>query len=186
MGAAILLHALRRRPELVDRSVVTAPMIEIAPRLRPPGAEWLVRLCHGAGLAGRPVPARRRHLAATANHQRGNVLTSDPERYGRTHHILTAAPHLGVGRPTFGWLHEAFGAMATLRKPEVAEAITSPLLVVAGDQDRVTSTPAAMAFARRTGRGAALALPHCAHDVLMERDVVRDAFWLAFDAFVND
>ena len=28
-----------------------------------------------------------------------------------------------------------------------------------------------------------LALPSCAHDVLMERDPVRDAFWRAFDSF---
>jgi lysophospholipase len=182
MGAAVLLHALSHRPGLMERAALTAPMVEIARHLRPAGAELATRLCRALGLGARPVPAPRRR-AVNATHAPGNILTSDEERYLRSYHVLAAAPHLAVGRPTIGWVSEAFRASAALRRPEFGAALRTPLLVAAGDLDRVTSTPAAAAFARGVRGGAMLALPSCAHDVLMERDPVRDAFWRAFDSF---
>ncbi|MCZ8102901.1 MAG: alpha/beta hydrolase [Burkholderiales bacterium] len=182
MGAAVLLHALAHRPDLVERAALTAPMVEIARQLRPVGAEFATRWCRTLGLGERPVPApRRRRVGAT--YAPGNLLTSDEERYLRSYHVLAAAPHLAVGRPTIGWVSEAFRASAALRRPEFGADLRTPLLVVAGDLDCVTSTPAAAAFARGVRAGAMLALPSCAHDVLMERDPVRDAFWRAFDSF---
>lgn len=182
MGAAVLLHALAARPGLVERAALTAPMVEIGRRLRPTGAELATRLCRAIGLGARPVPAPRRR-ALLATYAPDNLLTSDEKRYLRSYHVLAAAPHLAVGRPTIGWANEAFRASAALRKPEFGAALRTPLLIAAGDSDCVTSTAAAAAFARRVRTGAMLALPSCAHDVLMERDPVRDAFWRAFDSF---
>ena len=34
-------------------------------------------------------------------------LTSDPLRYDRVRDVLKAAPWLGLGSPTIGWLHSA-------------------------------------------------------------------------------
>ncbi len=184
MGAAVVLHLLARRADLFERAALTAPMVEITRHLRPPGAEVAARLCRAVGLASRPVPTPRRR-ALRATYEPDNLLTSDENRYQRSYRVLAAAPHLAVGRPTIGWVSEAFRACAALRRPEFTAALRTPLLIVAGDEDRVTSTPAAAAFARGVRHAAMLALPSCAHDVLMERDPLRDAFWRAFDSFSN-
>ncbi len=190
MGAAILLHALARWPDLIDRAVLTAPMIALDRGLSPPGAATAALLCNAVGLGHRPLPAPPRRAPAHGDDDAGrsfrpgNVLTSDERRYMRSLQVLDAAPHLGVGRPTFGWLAEAFRAMAPFRDASFRQRLDTPLLVVGGDDDRVTSTPAALRFARAAGRAAGIGLPGCAHDVLMERDAVREAFWTAFDGFV--
>lgn len=184
MGAAVLMHALAAWPDLFERAALTAPMVQITRHLRPAGAEAATWLFQALGLGTRPVPAPPRR-AVHAAYAPGNLLTSDERRYGRTYDVLAVAPHLAVGRPTIGWASEAFRASAALRRPAFGARLRTPLLVVAGDEDRVTSTPAAAAFVRGVRTGAMLALPSCAHDVLMERDAVRDAFWRAFDGFTQ-
>lgn len=185
MGAAVLLHALARWPDLVDAAVLTAPMVAISPQLRPAGAALAARMCQAVGLGARPVPAPRRRAAALKEGGVEALLTSDPIRAARPRLVAEAAPHLVVGRPTIGWVSEAFRACHALRSDEMKRAIGTPLLVVAGDDDRVVSTPAACAFAGGISNGRAVTLAGCAHDVLMERDGVRDGFWRAFDGFVT-
>ena len=184
MGAAILLHALARWPGLVQAGVLTAPMIAVSHHLRPAGAELVARMCRAVGLGARPVPAPRRRAAALPEGGVEALLTSDPERAARPRLVAEAAPHLVVGRPTIGWVSEAFRACTSLRSAGTRRAIATPVLVVAGDDDRVVSTPAACAFAGGIAHGSAVTLPGCAHDVMMERDPVRDGFWRAFDSFV--
>lgn len=185
MGAAVLLHALARWPDLVDRAVLTAPMIAISRHLRPAGAELAARIGQAVGLGARPVPAPRRRPAVLPDGGIDALLTSDPDRAARPRLVAEAAPHLVVGRPTIGWVSEAFRACAALRGSDLRRAIATPLLAVAGEEDRVVSTPAACAFAGALANGTAVTLPGCAHDVMMERDAVRDVFWRAFDDFVT-
>ncbi|MCP8937367.1 alpha/beta hydrolase [Alsobacter sp. SYSU M60028] len=186
MGAAVLLTALAREPGLVERAVVTAPMIAIAPQLRPPFAAGLTRLAHAAGFGARTIPGPSAKGMPGAVFTPDNLLTSDARRYLRSHHVLAARPQLAVGKPTIGWLHAAFAGMAGLRDPALAAALATPLLCVAGEDDRVTHTQAAARFVARLPCGEMLVLPGCAHDVLMERDGLRARFWQAFDRFVAD
>jgi lysophospholipase len=53
----------------------------------------------------------------------------------------------------------------------------------AGD-DPVCATHAAALFAGALGEGAFVPVPESRHEILMERDPIRAAFWRAFDAFV--
>ncbi len=183
MGAAVLLHALARKPALLDRAVLTAPMIDISPSLKPPGAATMARLCAAAGFGTRLIPGPAAKGKAVASFPVDNVLSSDPERFLRSYHILAAGPHLAVGKPTIGWIDAAFQAMAAFRRGSFVQQITLPVLTVAGSSDRVTRTPAAVAITERLQQGQAVVLDRCRHDVLMERDNIRDRFWTAFDAF---
>ena len=114
-----------------------------------------------------------------------NLLTSDPVRYLRSYEILSAAPHLGVGKPTIGWLDAAYDGMAALRTQAVSQAITTPLLLVAGDRDRVTHTPAMIAFAEAGPNRSWEVIEGSAHDVMLERDHLRNRVLAAFDAFTT-
>ncbi|WP_293860026.1 alpha/beta fold hydrolase [uncultured Alsobacter sp.] len=182
MGAAILLHALVRRDASLDRAVLTAPMVGLSPALAPVGARALASALDWAGLGTATVPGPARRGQAAPAFQPDNWLTSDPVRYLRSYDILKEAPRLGVGKPTIGWLKAAYDGMAGLRGEALA-TIDTPILVVAGDRDRVTHTPAALALARRMPSAEAVVIEGAAHDVMMERDALRDRFWTAFDGF---
>jgi lysophospholipase len=59
-----------------------------------------------------------------------------------------------------------------------------PTLVVAAGADPVCGTPEIERFAARLKAGHALVIPGSRHEILMERDAIREQFWAAFDAFV--
>lgn len=183
MGAAILLHVLARRPDLLPGAVLTAPMVAIAPTLKPPAAELLTRCAHAAGLGLRDIPGPRSKAYASGVFDPDNLFTSDPERYRRSHRIVGAAPTVALSKPTIAWMQAAFEGMAAFLRPGFAERIATPLLIVAGGADRVTHTPATLALCHRLPRGESLSLPGCGHEILMEQDHHRARFWTAFDDF---
>ncbi|ODR99204.1 hypothetical protein AUC68_04130 [Methyloceanibacter methanicus] len=133
------------------------------------------------GLGKQAVPGDS--SAWTCDVFEGNPLTSDRERFYRNVEVLDAAPGLAAGPPTIGWLHAAFDAMARLESEKYAPKIRVPsLLVVAGD-DRIVSNKAIEALSSRLRAGTQIVLRGARHEILQERDAIREQFWAAFDAF---
>lgn len=184
MGGTVLLQAAARRQPWFRRMVLTAPMLRLF-RTRP-GTRTIRRIseivCY-AGLDALSVPAGdSMTLASLPFH--GNVLTSDPVRFARTVSILKAAPELSIGAPTFGWLHAAGRAMETVTRPDFASSIRTPVLMVASGRDRLVSTAAIEQLEPRLRGGGAVTIDGARHEVMMERDSLRELFWAAFDAFI--
>ncbi|MFL5359530.1 MAG: alpha/beta hydrolase, partial [Myxococcales bacterium] len=69
-------------------------------------------------------------------------------------------------------------------EPRCSLEIRTPTLIVAAGADPVCSTPAIERFAARLKAGHAIVIPGARHEILMERDAIREEFWAAFDAFV--
>jgi lysophospholipase len=82
------------------------------------------------------------------------------------------------------WLRSAFKLMRKLANSRLPLRIRVPTLVLAAGLDPVCDTPATERFAARMKAGHAIVFPGARHEVLMERDAIRDLFWAAFDAFV--
>jgi pimeloyl-ACP methyl ester carboxylesterase len=68
--------------------------------------------------------------------------------------------------------------------PRFSLEIRTPTLVVAAGADPVCATPTIERFAARLKAGHAIVLPGSRHEILMERDAIREEFWAAFDAFI--
>jgi len=183
MGAAILLSYARAGRSPFARLVLSAPMIDIYglrfPRLLRALAEGLDMV--GLGTAFVPGGSR---TGVQERPFEGNVLTSDPARFARTANILKAAPQLGLGDPTVGWLNSAFRLMDEFSDAEYPRRIFTPTLVFGAGEDRVVSLPALERFATRLKVGRLIMIPESRHEILMERDHIRAQFWAAFDAFI--
>jgi lysophospholipase len=158
-------------------------MIEIAGLRHPELVRVVSRLARIAGLkrafvyGGNAIAFNTRPFAA-------NPVSSDPVRYQRTAAILEAAPELGLGSPTYGWLNAAFKVTDRLNDPAYPESLRQPMLIIAAGKDLIVSTPATERFATRLRAGSHQVIAGCLHEVLMERDVFRAQFWAAFDAFI--
>jgi lysophospholipase len=181
MGGAILIDACMQGRRWFDRVVLSAPMIGL-PQVPLHGfASTSLAVLHYLGLGSICVPSQQKfELKDFA----GNVLTSDPVRFARFRAVLDAEPDLGICAPTVAWARAAFQLMRSFAQPGYAARLRQPMLMLAAGQDEVVSTAAIEQFGAQLLAGSHLIIPGARHELLQERELYRQQFWAAFDAFV--
>jgi lysophospholipase len=182
MGGAIALNAAYEGWFPFRRLVTTTPMIAlciVTSRLAPMTARFLNMLGFGKSFipGGGETSISKKPFA-------GNRLTSDPKRYARNATAASAVGAGAIGDPTVAWVHAAFRFMKAFADPRYALKIRLPILIIAAGADPVCSTPATERFGSRLKAGRVIVIPGARHEILMERDAIREQFWAAFDAFV--
>ncbi len=183
-GGLVCLRAVHDGRARFARMVLDGPLLGLGPRRPSQGfAGGVAALFTAIGLGELEVPGR---YAVTIEHMKfeGNPLTSDAARFERNRQIAIQLPQVSVGVPTYGWLYAATGAMAAAADESFPTRITTPTLFVAGSLDKVVSVPAVERFAGELRTASFVLLPGARHEVLMERDRLREQYWAAFDAFV--
>ncbi|MGU3537021.1 alpha/beta fold hydrolase [Methylobacterium sp. A54F] len=166
-----------------SRIVTVAPMLSIRMVDWPAAASVVSRGLHRLGFGSRYIPFGSPVSIASKPYP-GNRLCRDPKRYARNAQAAREVGAGAVGDPTIAWLAGAFRAMARLRDPRVPPRIEMPILIVAAGADPVCGTPETERFAARLKAGHILVLPDARHEILSERDAIREDFWAAFEAFV--
>jgi lysophospholipase len=187
MGGNILLRNAGEASSWFERMVLSAPMIEIAEaQLRPgPGlARLYSEVMTGIGL-GRTYASGGSDEPIEGGPFENNPLTTDPERYARNRMIIEAAPSLGLGSPTIGWLRAALRSIARVSAPDYPLKVKVPLLLFAAGMDTIVSTTAVEEFGLRLKVGTHVLLSQARHEILQETDAVRKDFWSAFDAYMG-
>ncbi|MDQ6703552.1 MAG: alpha/beta hydrolase [Pseudomonadota bacterium] len=182
-GAIALAKTCPGRGSPFARMVLTAPMIDIH-GLRFGRAMWIFAkalVLLGQGRRFVPGGGPKPYMSASFE---GNLLTSDSSRHARAAAIIEAAPDLTIGDPTIGWINAAFRFMRRFEDVEYPRRILTPVLIVAAGADRVVDTAATEYFVSRLKAGKCITLAHARHEILMERDPLRELFWAAFDAFL--
>lgn len=181
-GAVALLSAYRLRTQ-VERMVLTAPLIGLAGISH----RWMERLTSlllyfGAGESF--APGKGATLLYTEPHN-AQTVTSDVRRYQRAVEVIEADRNLGIGGPTVEWLHAALRASKHFSRPDFSEQVPIPVLMALAGAERVVSNAAAERLSLRVKTIAHVRISGARHEILMERDVFRDQFWAAFDAFIR-
>lgn len=184
MGGHILMRSARTKICWFDRLVLCAPMIDIIPEMIPsPGRRFLIELITLSGLGDLYVPGGSGRPAELDAFEK-NELTSDRLRYDRIVDVLKAAPWLSCGSPTWAWLQAATRSIMEMNSFEFAPSIRVPTLIVGAGNDSVVSTHAIEHFAPRVKNCKHLIISGAKHEILQERDEIRDQFWAAFDAYI--
>lgn len=180
-GGHILLRLLRKS-EWFSKAMLVSPLVEIMYGPWPKPVVWL--LVNGMALArqgSRFLPGIRKTPMGRADFP-GNPLTSDRRRWDRDSSTLEAAPQLGLGGPTFAWLHAARRSLKELR---TMEKPTAPVLIVAAGNDRVVGNEGIRRLARNVPGIALTFIADSHHEILSERDEIRQQFLAAFDSFIT-
>ncbi|MEM1372305.1 MAG: alpha/beta hydrolase [Pseudomonadota bacterium] len=188
MGGNILLRNAVKAGSWFDRMVLSAPMIAIEPGymgFSTPIVRGYSETFSLAGLSHAYAHGGSDRLDRSFVHFDGNVLTSDETRWARHRDITKTGPHLVVSSPTVGWLRAALRSTAMLSRPQFARDVLVPTLIIAPARDQIVSTRASEEFGTRLKLGRAVLLPGARHEILQERDEVRDGFWAAFDAYLG-
>ena len=187
MGGNVLLRHAVKPGSWFDRIILTAPMIALADE-RVGVSQRLANVYAEAasltGFGGTYVYGGSDAFEGTDKFE-GNPLTSDRERWSRNKAILEVKPELGLGAPTVAWLRAAYRSSRQIQNPEFAPDVKVPVMLFAAGKDRIVSTRAIEEFAMRLKVGNLILVPGSLHEILQERDVFRQRFWAAFDAYLG-
>jgi lysophospholipase len=184
MGGGITLAALARGPSPFERAVLSSPLVAIAGAGGSLIAKVVARIFASLGLSQMFIPGGSSRSRMNGAFE-GNPFTTDAVRYATMQRWLAAHPDLGIGDPTIGWIAAIFHALDGLEAEDFGAANRTPILMLTAGDDTVVSSRAAEALAQRMRGASAIALPGARHEILMEQDTTRAAFWRAFDAFVT-
>ena len=183
-GALICLRAAHDGRTRFTRMVLVSPLLALAPSRPSPEtgyriAAFLTAIGFGELQVpeGNAPPLDRMPFA-------DNLLTGDERRFARNVEMLKRSPQLTIGPPTFAWLHAARRAMLEAHGPDFGPAIRVPTLMVIASLDRIVSPRAIEALALEIRGSGVITIAGARHEILMERDPLREQFFAAFDAFV--
>ncbi len=183
-GGLVLLRALTKRTWF-ERAVLSAPLIGVDTGFWPMSVvRLLCAVAPKVGMGRLFLPGQSKRPIAPQNFP-GNNLTSDQRRFHQATTTLAQQPDLGVGGPTFSWLNAALHALRQMNAFGKSMVFRSPILIVAAGRDRIVDNEATRRFcAGATGVSLAV-IPEARHEILFERDSIREQFFAAFDAFTR-
>jgi lysophospholipase len=183
MGGAATLLALDRGTADFDRAVFLSPLTGLAGLKLAGLASALAAALDFVALgtsyvpSGGPKPLSLKPFAE-------NRLTSDPVRYGRIASALGAAPQLGIGDPTVRWTQAMFQTFQRFADRDFGRRAVTPSLMLIAGADPLCSAPAAEALALRFRGCRPIIIPGAKHELLFERDALRNQTLAAIDAFI--
>ncbi len=114
----------------------------------------------------------------------GNILTSDPVRHERFRELQAAAPNACILAPTYGWLNAATKAIDDIHDAERLARIDTPVLIISAENDFLVDSKDHVELANANAAIDCITVKGALHEILMERDEIRDQYWTAFDEFV--
>ena len=184
MGGHVALRFFHDYPGVIDKAVLISPLIDIAgSRLMRKTIKSIARLAAAAGFQSQCAAKRAWDFTGHGKGFQQNRLTHDPGRYHRIRNLLLKNPDLGIEGVTFGWLDATFASIDRISSKGFAEQIGLPILVVTAGADQVVSIQAQDDICKRIPNARRLEIPDARHEILIETDSIRKAFWRAFDQF---
>lgn len=182
LGSLVALRAAPALSNRIRRMVLCAPLLELK---NLPFSQKVMRHVFGvASLMGLGQTPIGRVPRAADQRFVGNRLTSDYTRFERNRKIFLTQPELETGPPTASFMFAICRAMQEVCSAAHINAIALPTLMVLPGRDEVVRTDIAEGYATAMRTGGFLTIQGARHELLHERDLLREQMWAAFDAFV--
>ncbi|NNL90358.1 MAG: alpha/beta hydrolase [Marinicaulis sp.] len=177
----LMTHSMAGMPALMllatgydrfEKAVLCAPMT----RLFAPAMNGLVRVaafltCH-AGMARTAVNSG----SDDSMRFEGNMFSTDRTRHTMFKDLQQAEPRAALSAPTYGWVREALAASREIHRTGYFDDVKTPVLIVtAGDEQRIDATDHPE-IANRHELISQTTIPGALHEIMMERDELRDQF----------
>jgi lysophospholipase len=184
MGGHCALRFLHDHPGVFDKAVLSAPMVEIELGVLTGLSKAIVKSMMSLG-RGQEYALFQNDFSEKGREKEIDLLSSDPVRLQIEVINYRQNPDLRLGGVTYGWLNAAFQSINTLSAPGYAEAIKTPILMAIGSADKVVSQKALINLAARLPHGRHQMIAGARHELLIERNELRNQFWTAFDRFIK-
>ena len=181
LGGAIAAHYLSEHTQIFDKAILSAPMLQINTHPYPePLAYQLASILTQIGNGGSYAPGRGDYDPSLTLDE--SDVTHSAERFWMSKEINHLYPVTLIGGPSNRWVKEAIHATHKIRKE--MEAITTPTLLFQAWADEIVKLKGQTQACDRTSHCTLIPFPNSGHEILMEKDSIRDkAFRQIFDFF---
>ncbi len=183
MGSNIGAHYLHQHPDIFECAAFTAPMFGIKAFKKVP--LFLQLLITGAA----KKLARESYVRGSGDWSEeirvvsGDNQFSSDEKRGAVHNSwCTADPELQVGNITYGWLYHAIKSCAQLP----LKSIQTHCLLASASKEDIVDNKAIVKAAKLLPNAKHICLSESRHEILMERDDIRDEFFTAFHQLIKE
>lgn len=184
MGGHMLLRLLVERRPGIDAVVLVAPMITVNSGAFP---EWAAAGMAAAatmtGFGRMPIWGVQLTRSPVGS-VRQRILTGCAERYEDELFWWDREPDSSPSAPSFGWLNAAYHS-ARAFTPEALGKVQLPVLLLGAERDQLVSPSAIKRVASLLPKHELVMFDDCAHEILRERDPVRDEALARIDAFFD-
>jgi lysophospholipase len=165
----------------VDRMVLSAPFLGIMKQPFSTQAAWIVSgLLIAIGLGRMYFGGGPRVRQAFEI----NKVTRDAARYDRNQSLFDRYPHLALGGPTARWVNTSIAAVRKLTRRGDSLAYRIPCLVLIAAKDQVVPRDAIDDAVRFLPAAHSIIIENAAHEMLQDRDVIRQQALAAIFAFL--
>jgi lysophospholipase len=114
----------------------------------------------------------------------GNQVTHSTVRFARNQALFLAEPAIQIGGSTNGWLKASFDLFDSFT-PDRLGKLDVPVLVVSGEAETIVANTSHVRIAGQVPNGTYRTIPGAKHELLNERDDLRDQFWAHFDSWLD-
>ena len=172
MGGAIAVHYLAQHPGVFKKAFLNAPMLKLNTK---PYAEIVAKIYSlflvKTGKSREYAPGKGPYVLEDDTFQK-NVTTHSQARFAMGKNISQHYPYLVVGGPTVQWVNTSL--RATFRIQNLGPQINIPLFITQSANDEYVRNERQDSFCSKAPDCQKVIYQQAFHEMLMEKDVIRD------------
>jgi len=187
MGGNIGLRYLSEYPGYFEAAAFSAPMTGISALKHYPDQILIDILRLLLPLAGKCyIPGGQDWHEKMRKSDGTDIFSSDPVRDAIHNAWCTANPDLTIGSPTFRWLYESLKSCRIIRNEQKLKNINIPVMIALAGKERLVDNDATKKLSEYIQNCQITELQDANHEIIMERDDIRNQFLAAFDKMLDD
>lgn len=181
MGGHLAFKSVLRKPDLAAGLFMCAPLMQVRAlsyvpeKLAAKMVGYISKFYSTAYVPGGSDWSTREPYGKT-------IFTHDPQRDAIYDEWCEINPKLKIGDPTIGWLNEAAQSCYRLKKEDVSN-IKIPVHAVLASRDLLVRNRRTRSILNKIPSATHETMHGAYHEIMMEVDEIRDAFFNSFEAF---
>ncbi len=186
MGANIGLRYLQKFPDVFACAAMTAPMFGIKALkpvpafLRLPLTKLLAEFADCSY-----APGEQDYRPRSENKKAKDSMSLDPVRSNVHDAWMQFDPNLQVGGVTYRWLYYAAKTCQIVRNKDFLKSVKTPLLLATAGRENLVNNRSIQRVASLLENTTLINLPDSGHEIIMERDEIRNKFLKSFEDLIK-
>lgn len=186
MGGCLLASYFTSQDNIFEKCILCAPMVSIRANAISRRIVQTLGLLEWIGCGSFPMkkPSWSNESGWIEEPFEDNALTSDKERFTRTHKLIQHYPDLGIRGMTVGWLKHALKRTKEFKTFDWSKRISKPLLLLDATKDALVNSKLNKELLGQSKLTQIKSI-QSQHEIMMESDDIRKIAWQAIDDFLN-